>query len=326
MGDLADAAVEIEHDIASLDKDVSELALRVASLERQLDVTTENTASALSRIMALEARVWALENPASPPPLAPAPGWELVWSDEFDNPSGWPDPTKWSTGQNSWGGEVNASEHQAWAASQSYVKGGCLRLEAARIPMLGKQYISGIVHTKGKAEWLPPLKVEVRARYPVGNGFWPGLWLLHDEHRKVGTFEIDILEVMGNKPDETYHTYHWYPADFDHKEIDSWRKQPAGFSAEWHTYALEWLPEGVRWLIDDKVTQAIAAIIPTEIVTVPPSGPRTTTTGRPLICDKPMHLIADLSLGGWGGNAPDPTTPLPGALEIDYVRVFRWRE
>jgi hypothetical protein len=39
-----------------------------------------------------------------------------------------------------------------------------------------------------------------------------------------------------------------------------------------------------------------------------------------------MHLIADLSLGGWGGNAPDPTTPLPGALEIDYVRVFRWRE
>jgi hypothetical protein len=50
MGDFANAAVEIEHDIASLDKDVSELALRVA---------------------AIEARLTALETP--PPPPAPEP-------------------------------------------------------------------------------------------------------------------------------------------------------------------------------------------------------------------------------------------------------------
>jgi hypothetical protein len=33
-----------------------------------------------------------------------------------------------------------------------------------------------------------------------------------------------------------------------------------------------------------------------------------------------------MSLGGWGGNAPDATTPLPSALEVEYVRVSQWRE
>lgn len=302
MGDFANAAAGVEDAISDLDSDVGALAMRVT---------------------ALEARLAALE---TPPPPAPEPGWVLAWSDEFDGNEVLPDPAKWTCGENSWGGNTLGSEHQAWQRSQSYIRDGLLRLEAVRNPGLvaGKSYSSGIVHTKGKAEWLPPLRVEVRARYPVGNGFWPGLWLLHDEHRKAGTFEIDLLEVMGNKPDETYHTYHWYPTDFDHKEIDCWRRNPTGFSDEWHTYGLVWLRSSVTWYIDDQIVQEIAANTDEQIVTVPPSGPRTTATGRPLICDRPMHLIMDLSLGGWGGNAPDATTPLPASLEVDWVRVYQW--
>jgi beta-glucanase (GH16 family) len=269
MGDLANAAAGIESDVRTL----------------------------IDRMALAEARLAALEAPPPPPPppTPDPPGWVLAWSDEFNEAFALgPDPAKWTIGENSWGGQVNASEHQAWFSRNSTVENGMLRLTAKREPTLGKQYTSGIVHTKGKAEWLPPLRVEVRARYPVGNGFWPGLWLLHDEGRRAGTFEIDILEVMGQKPDETYHTYHWYPADFDHKEIDG-----------------NW-----AW--------AVSANVDHKIVTVPPAGPRTVATGRPLICDRPMHLIADLSLGGWGGNAPDATTPLPSSLDIDWVRVYRW--
>ncbi len=314
MGDFANAAAGMEGELEDINARLDALA--------ELLTTTRNVIWA--DLKGLDDRLTALE-PTPPPP--PEPGWELVWSDEFDGPSVLPDPTKWTAGENSWGGQTLGSEHQAWHPGQSFIRDGVLRLEATRNSgaYLGKSYTSGIVHTKGKAEWLPPLKVEVRARYPVGNGFWPGLWLLHDEHRKAGTYEIDILEVMGNKPDETYHTYHYYPADFDHKEIDCWQRQAANFSKEWHTYTLEWWSDAITWDIDGRNVQTIRADTDEQIVTVPPSGPRTTATARPLICDRPMHLIMDLSLGGWGGNAPDATTPLPASLDIEYVRVYSWR-
>jgi beta-glucanase (GH16 family) len=318
MGDFANAA-------AGLETDIRTLLDRMEGAETRLEATRNLVVVLERRLAEAKDRLTALE---TPPPPAPEPGWELVWSDEFDWPLVTPDPLKWTRGENSWGGNTLGSEHQAWHPDQSYVRAGNLRLEANRVtvPVGGKSYVSGIVHTKGKAEWLPPLRVEVRARYPVGNGFWPGIWLLHDTHRKADTYEIDILEVMGNKPDETYHTDHWYPADYDHKEIDCWQRQAPGFAQEWHTYALEWWPDALTWDIDGRTVQTIRADTDELIVTVPPAGPRTTTIGRPIISDKPMHLILDLSLGGWGGNAPDATTPLPASLEVDFVRVSRWRE
>ena len=280
-------------------------------------------ASIDARLAAIEARLADLEAPPdesfSP---EPAPGaWQLVWSDEFAGSA--PDPAKWTLGQNSWGGDTNGAEQQAWRAANSVVSGGLLRLVAKREPASGKQYSSGIVHTKSKAEWLCPMRLEIKATYPSGNGFWPGLWLLHDEYRKAGTYEIDVLEVMGHKPDETYHTYHFYPQDEVHKEIDCWKKQAPGFSKGAHVYLLEWLPESISWFIDGVLQQEIRSDSDEQIVTVLPGGQRTTAVGKPPIPNLPMHLIMDLSLGGWGGNAADETTPLPAELAIDYVRISR---
>jgi beta-glucanase (GH16 family) len=40
---------------------------------------------------------------------------------------------------------------------------------------------------------------------------------------------------------------------------------------------------------------------------------------------EPLFLIANLAIGGeWPGD-PDASTPFPGYLEIDYIRVYEWK-
>ncbi len=332
MGDLANAAAVLESDIDILGKDLTNAEHRLGEMGNRLDGAVAGIVEAVElmrnlegrvagRLAALEARLAALE--PTPPPV-PEPGWALAWSDEFDGPG--LDLAVWTPGENSWGGQLSGMEYQAWKAENAVVEGGMLRLTAKREAHLGRQYSGGIVHTKGKKDFIAPARFEVRMKYPTGNGFWPGVWLLHDTHRLANTFEIDFCEVMTNKPDDTYHGYHYYPADFVHHETDRiWRRQAVGFSAEWHTYAIEWLPTSIEWFIDGLVVQRIAADEDEPIIIHEAGNVRTAATARPLICDRPMHLILDLSLGGWNNNKPDATTPLPSSLEIEYVKVFTWR-
>ena len=112
---------------------------------------------------------------------APADGWKLVWSDEFDRP-GPPDPAKWASEV----GFVRNREAQYYTRARpetARVENGLLVLEARKerfpIPAADPpgrdprrrrgfaEYTSASLTTRGKASWTYG-RIEVRAKLPTG--------------------------------------------------------------------------------------------------------------------------------------------------------------
>lgn len=42
------------------------------------------------------------------------------------------------------------------------------------------------------------------------------------------------------------------------------------------------------------------------------------------VSDVPMYLLLILAVGGTWPGSPDLSTQFPSAMEIDYVRVYKW--
>lgn len=138
--------------------------------------------------------------------------------------------------------------------------------------------------------------VEVRARPPVGQGLWAAIWMLPSDH--ISRPEIDIMEVLGHRPDVLEMHYHFGDDDSAGSQTEI-----AGLSDDWQTYGVEWSPDAIIWYLngveqwryDDAST----------------------------ISDEPMYLLLNLAVGGDWPGAPDKTTNFPAAFLIDSVRVWQ---
>jgi beta-glucanase (GH16 family) len=78
------------------------------------------------------------------------------------------------------------------------------------------------------------------------------------------------------------------------------------FADGFHTFAVEWEPDQVRWYVDGEqyMTQT-ASDVPGEWV-----------------YNHPFFLILNVAVGGhWPGD-PDQTTTFPQTMHVDYVRVY----
>ena len=105
----------------------------------------------------------------------PAGDWELVWADEFNGSS--INSSNWSWGQLPWGGQHHNDEYSSYITSaDSYLEDGSLILrcrKASGDEFGGYPYSEGMVYSK---RWLQYGYLEIRARYPKGNGVWPAFW------------------------------------------------------------------------------------------------------------------------------------------------------
>jgi beta-glucanase (GH16 family) len=55
-------------------------------------------------------------------------------------------------------------------------------------------------------------RIEIRARVPWGKGLWPALWMLPVDDRYGGwaaSGEIDLMEIVGEKPHEVLNSIHF---------------------------------------------------------------------------------------------------------------------
>ena len=80
----------------------------------------------------------------------------------------------------------------------------------------------------------------------------------------------------------------------------------AGDFSQWHTFAVDWLPDHITWYVDGRA--------------------RFTVTDKSRIPDTPMHLAIQLDQGpvkDWI-LAPDATTPDKIRLQVDWVRTYAW--
>jgi beta-glucanase (GH16 family) len=142
---------------------------------------------------------------------------------------------------------------------------------------------------------------EVRCRMPAGKGLWPAFWLL-GENGTTGVNEIDIHEFLGDGLDTVYQTVHWGTSYSVGHQSDGESYVGPDFSADYHTFAVDWDAERVIWYIDD-----IERF-------------RHTGTGVPQV---EMYIIANLAIGGNWPGAPDATTPFPANYDIDHIRAYR---
>jgi beta-glucanase (GH16 family) len=236
---------------------------------------------------------WVQAAPAQTTPPE-KPGWTLTFHDEFDGTK--LDTAKWL--DRYWHGRTHSNNEQQYYAPDGYrVEDGVLKLVAEKRPMGGMPYTSGMVCSfESFAQEYGYF--EIRAKIPAGKGMWPAFWLLPAD--KAWPPEIDVLEILGHEMTTVYMTNHWRDAQKKHGSKGGKFVGP-DFSKDFHTFAAEWTPTEIIWYVD-----GIERFRSHEGI---PKGP--------------MYVIANLAVGGdWPGN-PDATTPFPGVMEVDSIRVYK---
>jgi hypothetical protein len=219
----------------------------------------------------------------NPTPLDPA-GWELTFFDGFDGAyldrAAWPIVFHGSTYWNGafewrqenvvvWDGELTAN---SIASPDGWTSGGL------NMGWNGQIY----------GRW------EVRARLDEGKGTSAAilLWPTDGEYPP----EIDLLESPDPERHLTSMTVHSEGQHEGHQVLSD--------ASEWHTYAVDWLPDRITFYIDGVEAW--------------------TTTNR--IPSEPMALgfmgFVASSEDEWFGGAPDASTPGVVGLHVDWVRIW----
>ncbi|MEO0513423.1 MAG: glycoside hydrolase family 16 protein [Planctomycetota bacterium] len=227
------------------------------------------------------------------------PGWgSPVFEETFDGAS--IDYGVWQVAD--WAGSNNG-ESQYYHPNQVSVWGGSLHLRADHDPLwsFGREFNSGLVRTW--QEW-SHARVEVRAKLPYGQGFWPAIWLLPRTASWPAGGEIDIMEARGDKPWGVSSALHWGWDEANHQFVHNWHESGANFQAGYHVYAVEWDAGTVGFFVDG---------VEHFRVYEPAVG----------IPGTPKSIVLNLAVGGNFSGYPDWTTPFPSEFDIDYVRVWQ---
>lgn len=262
---------------------------------------------------------------AASPSLPVPEGWRPVWGDEFDG--SFLDRGKWTAERNSTFGDGNGELACLTDRPENLtVAGGVLLLTARReaspyrcgqydrrFPR-GRPYTSALISTQGMHSWTYG-RFEIRAKLPTtpgaSKGLWPAFWMRPDDG---GKGEIDVFEALGSGVDQRlgWRIFHTIAYDYvpTHARQTLSYDLPGGAPStaeEFHTYAVEWEPGRIRWLVDGRETFV---------------RDQKTTPWLDEAFSRPFFLRVNLAVGGSWPGSPDAATVLPASYVVDYVRVY----
>jgi len=138
---------------------------------------------------------------------------------------------------------------------------------------------------------------EARMQLPSGQGLWPAFWMLPASN--TYTSELDIAEIIGNRPDVLNSTVHGV---YD----GAWQMHAQGAlipdsSQGFHNYGVDWEPGTTTFYFDDKA-----------VLSVP----------TPDSMNQPMYMLLNLAVGGDWPGAPDGSTRFPADMKVDWVHAY----
>lgn len=241
----------------------------------------------------------------------PDRNFELVWSDEFEGTLGTsPDATKWTfdlgTGQNGWGN----NELQTYTQSAQNVSlDGLGNLVITARKDLAGNYTSARVKTQGIFTQQYG-RIEARIKTPTGTGMWPAFWMLGSNIDSVtwpNCGEIDIMEQKGKFSNITYGTIHGPGYSGGEAISTPYALQNDRFDNNFYVYAIEWSADKIDFFVNDYLYKRVT----------PADAP------GDWVYNQPFFLIMNVAVGGNFGGPPNNFTPFPGAMYIDYVRVYK---
>ncbi|MFG3711280.1 carbohydrate-binding protein [Micromonospora sp. NPDC047730] len=299
-------------------------------------------ASALLAVVATTALagVTVTANAAVP---APAPGWSLVWSDDFTGAAGTlPSAANWiiDTGTSYPGGPPNwgTGEIQTYTDSTANVShdgGGNLRITPLRDA--SGRWTSARIETV-RSNFKPPsggvLAIEGRIQMPnvtgaQAAGYWPAFWALGSPYRgnyqnwpSIG--EFDVMENV-NGINSVWGVLHCGvapggPCD-EFNGIGASRACPGSTcQSAYHTYRFEWdasvSPQQLRWYVDGQLYHTVSQ----------------SRVGEPYWSQMTGHagyfLLLNVAMGGAfpngvaGSATPTAATVSGRPMLVDYVAVY----
>ncbi|CAL9380180.1 Beta-glucanase [Nocardiopsis dassonvillei] len=258
--------------------------------------------------------VTAVSAPAAPagaePVSAETEQAALIWSDEFDGPSGSaPSAANWNheTGNHGWGN--NELQNYTNSRANSALDGNGNLVITARQEADGS-YTSARMTTQNKVQ--PRYgRVEARIKIPRGQGVWPAFWMLGSGFPDTpwpDSGEIDIMENIGREPHLVHGSLHG-PGYSGGNPLTGSYMHPQGwsFADDFHTFAVDWAPGSVTWSVDGNAYQTYTSA---------------DTGGNPWVYDQPFFMILNVAVGGNWPGYPDGTTQFPQEMVVDYVRVY----
>lgn len=249
---------------------------------------------------------------------------KLVWREEF-NYVGLPDSSKWSYEA----GHIRNTEQQYYTVARKenmMVKGGVLTITGRKENYPNKffekgsndwrykdsiaKYTAASINTLDKIGWKYG-RIEVRAKLPRGGGIWPAIWMMGTNRTAIGwpkCGEIDIMEFIGNHPEDIYGTIHYPDPVSKENKSNGNKTDRKPNDTDFHTYAIEWNEQTIDVYLDKKKYHSFA-------IDTAGSGP-----DNPF--RKPFYLLINLAMGAnWPGPIDDSV--LPQQFIIDYVRVYQ---
>ena len=239
-------------------------------------------------------------------PIPVLDGWTLKWHDEFDAKK--IDPKNWTydLGAGGWGN--GEAQFYTSRPENARLEDGMLIIEARQEKYEDSYYTSARLKTQGLQNFQYG-RIEARLKVPSGKGLWPAFWMLGSNFNGSNwpdCGEIDIMEYIGKEPDLILGTLHG-PGYSGALGFSAWNRQTYNIADDFHTFAIEWEADEIRWYYDGaefhKVNKADV-------------GER----GWPF--EQPFFIILNQAVGG---QLPGPVgldTVFPTQYLIDYVRVY----
>ena len=256
--------------------------------------------------------------------------WRLVWADEFDGSS--VDSSNWTfqTGDGSdnglpgWG-NYELQYYQADNASIQEVDGeSALVIEARQESVGSSDYTSSRMRSINKFDFQYG-RVEIRAKAAPGDGMWSAIWML-PSNSPYGVWaasgEVDIMEVVNAGTEHqgvflaAHHGFEWPLNQITSAGAD------VDDASDWHTYALEWSGDYLRWFVDGEHLRTVNKDVYYSYYFKDNTDGYQLASDPAAPFDRDFHLLVNLAVGGVGPGVELDPAAVPGEMVVDYIRVY----
>jgi beta-glucanase (GH16 family) len=257
-------------------------------------------------------------------------GWQLVWRDEFSEPT-CPDRAKWAFEH----GFVRNRELQWYEPGNASCSHGVLTLEARRARKRNTDYNPGsrdwsrnrrfAAYTSASMATKRAFtygRFVMRARIDTGEGLWPAFWTLGRSagwpwSGDVGAGwphlgEVDIMEYYRKTLKANVCKPAGYRCDWSSVEQPLASLGGTAWANRFHVWAMDWNPRSIDLFLDGKLVNHF------RLAEAVGPGKQNPYIGRP------EYMLLSLAVGGTKGGDP-ARTGFPARCEVDYVRVYQRR-
>jgi beta-glucanase (GH16 family) len=241
--------------------------------------------------------------------------YEQVWSDEFSGAAGSTVNETYWHGENGTGSEQGLrgwgnNERQYYKFENATQDGnGILEIKATTTGASETncyygpcEWYSSRIATKGQVSFLYG-RLEARIKGAPGLGTWGAFWTLGTDIDTIlwpWCGEIDVTELVGKSPNSVLGYIHGPGGGSRGQTFDL----GSDWSQEYHTYAVDWLPDQVVWYVDGQKFSVI------------------NREGKPWAYGKQHYILLNLAMGGNLGGSIDPDLT-DAVMKVDYVRFSK---